>query len=163
MDEKTRLIQQLDQARRELETALADITPRTEIYSHWTLKELYAHLTGWDEAVTSSLHAHAGGQEPAAPATLGINVYNAESVETRLALSLDQTLQECKLAREQLIAALNELPADKFTEPLLFPWGPTGSVAQLIRIFVNHDLEHAEEIQQIKEKARLPRSGREHA
>ena len=153
MDEKIQLIQQLDQARRELEAVLAGMAPHTEIYPNWTLKELLAHLTGWDEAVTSSLRAHAGGQEPAAPATLGIDVYNAESVETRLAISLEQTLQECQLAREQLKAALDDLPPEKFDEPLLFPWGPTGKVRQLIRVFVHHDLEHAEEIRKFTEQA----------
>ncbi len=146
MEDKTRLIQQLDEARAELKAVLADIGIHAEIYPGWTAKELLAHLTGWDEAVTSSLRAHAGGREPAAPATLGIDVYNAESVETREALSYEQTLKECELAREQLKAAIVELPPEKLKEPLLFPWGPTGSVERLIRIFVHHDREHAEEL-----------------
>jgi uncharacterized protein (TIGR03083 family) len=153
MDEKARLIQQLDDAREKLQAVLAGIDPQTEIYPNWTLKELFAHLTGWDEAVTSSLRAHAGGEEPAALATLGIDVYNKESVETRDALSYEQTVKECELAREQLKAALHEMPSEKLVEPLLYPWGPTGTVARLITIFVHHDLEHAEEIQALKAKA----------
>ena len=159
MEEKTHLIQQLDEARAELWTVLADLDAGTEIYPNWTVKELLAHLTGWDEAVTSSLRAHAGGEEPAAPATLGIDFYNAQSVETRESLSYEQIHQECELAREQLKAAIHELPPEKFQEPLLFPWGPTGTVRQLIRVFVHHDKEHAEEIQASRARQRRVSSG----
>ena len=127
MEEKSRLIEQLDQARQALKDVLTGLDPHTEIYPGWTLEELYAHLAGWDEAVTASLHAHAVGNEPGTPAVRGIDYYNAESVATREPLSLEQTLKECDLAREQLKAAILELPAEKLKEPLVFPWGDIGS------------------------------------
>lgn len=156
MEDRILLIEQLDQARRELKDVLTGLDPHAEIYPHWTLKELYAHLTGWDDAVTASLHAHAVGDEPGTPAVRGINFYNAESVATREPLSLEQTVKECDQAREQLKAAILELPAEKFNEPLVFPWGDTGSVERLIRIFVHHDrAEHAEEIRKFRARQAL--------
>lgn len=146
MDEKTRLIQELDTARAHLQAALDQVSRKAEIYPHWTLKELLAHLTGWDEAVTASLRAHAGGREPAVPASRGINLYNAQSVETREALSYEQVVRECQLAREQLKAALNALPPEKFSQPMVFPWGQSGAVEKLVRVFVEHDEEHTAEI-----------------
>ena len=154
MDEKANLIQQLDQARAELLAASDGIDPHAEIYPGWTLKELFAHLAGWDDAVASSLRAHAGGREPATPATLGINAYNAESVETRESLSYEQTVKECEAAREQLKAALNDLPSKKFDEPIILPWGGTSYVKKLIRVFVHHDREeHAPELVAFKARS----------
>jgi hypothetical protein len=149
--DKLQLIEHLDQARQELKAVLAGLDSHTEVYPGWTLKELYAHLAGWDEAVTASLHAHAVRNEPGTPAVRGIDYYNAESVATRQALSLEQVSKECDLAREQLRAAILALPAERMQEPLVFPWGETGSVEQLIRVFVHHDrLEHAKEIREFR-------------
>jgi len=147
MDTKQELIRQLDEARAELLAAIEGIDLHAEIYPGWTVKELFAHLTGWDDAVTSSLRAHAGGREAATPAVEGIDNYNAMSLETREPLSYEQTRQECMAARELLKTALNELPPEKFGEPLILPWGGTGAVQRLIQVFVHHDKqEHTPEL-----------------
>lgn len=146
-DEREQLIQQLDEARAILDDLLIDIPPETEIYPGWTLRQFYAHLTGWDDAVTASLRAHALGQTPATPAVKGIDAYNAESVATRSTLDYGRIVREWHLAREQLKAALRELPLEKLDEPLLYAWGPTGSVQKMIGVFVWHEgEEHANEL-----------------
>lgn len=149
MDEKTRLLEQLDQARAALLTALEGLDPQTEIYPGWTAKHLLAHVTGWDEACTASLRAHAVGNEPGTPAVRGIDHYNAESVATREALSLEQVKRECALARQQFEAAIRDLPEEKFDQPLLFPWGRVGTIDFLVQIFVHHEREHAREIESL--------------
>ena len=154
MEEKIRLIQQLDAAREKMLAVLADIDIQMEIYPGWAIKHVLAHITGWDDAAAAALRAHAGGDELGTPAARGIDVYNAQSVATREALSYDRIVKEWELARDQLKAAINEMPAEKFKEPLLFPWGPTGTVTQIIAIFASHEEEHAEEIQEIKSKSR---------
>jgi hypothetical protein len=154
MEEKTRLIQELDQAHAKMQMVLMCIDTQMEVYANWTIKQVLAHLAGWDDATASSLRAHAGGQEPAVPVVHGINFYNAQSVETREALSYEQTIKEWELARERLKAAVKELPLEKFDEPLLFPWGPTGTVAELVGIFVEHEEEHAEEIHNLIKQRR---------
>ncbi len=146
-DKREELIQRLDEARAVLCDLLAQIPPETEIYPGWTLRHFYAHLTGWDDAVTASLRAHAAGQTPATPAVKGIDAYNAESVATRETLDYDHIIREWHLAREQLKTALRELPLEKLNEPLLYAWGPTGSVERLIEVFVWHEgTEHADEL-----------------
>ena len=146
-DKREQLIQELDEARSVLENLLIDIPPETEIYPGWTLRQFYAHLTGWDDAVTVSLQAHARGQTPATPAAQGIDAYNAESVATRSTLDYARIVHEWHLAREDLKAALRELPPEKLDETLLYAWGPTGSVERLIEVFVWHEgEEHAQEL-----------------
>ena len=147
IDKREELIQRLDEARAVLQALLADIPAETEIYPGWTLRQFYAHLTGWDDVVTASLRAHALGQTPATPAVKGIDAYNAESVATRSTLDYDRIVREWHLARdEELKAALRELPSESGRTDL-YAWGPTGSVEKMIGVFVWHEgEEHAEEL-----------------
>ena len=148
-DRREDLIQRLDAARAVLIELLADIPPETEIYPGWTIRQFYAHLTGWDAATTASLRAHALGQSPATPADKGIDAYNAESVAARETLDDDHIVREWYLAREGLKAALRELPLEKLDEPLRYSWGPTGSVEKMIEVFIWHEgTEHAEELRE---------------
>jgi hypothetical protein len=149
MDERTRLIQQLDRAHEKMRAALADVDTQMEIYPCWTIRHVLAHLAGWDDSSIASLRAHAAGDVPATPASRGINVYNAQSVETRESLSYEQTFKEWELTRDQLRTVLNEMPPEKLAQPLVFAWGSTGTVAELVAIFAEHEEEHAEEIQNL--------------
>jgi hypothetical protein len=150
MEQIAHLIQQLDAAREAMRAALVGLDIRMEIYPGWTIKEMLAHIAGWDDASTTSLHAHLHGNEPATPAVLGIDFYNAQSVETRQALDYEHTRKEWELAREQLKAAIREMPPEKLGGPMLFAWGHTGSIAELVAIFASHEREHAREVQEIK-------------
>lgn len=145
-EEKERLIQRLDQARQTMRALLAELDTQVEFYPGWRAKHLLAHIAGWDDAAASSLRAHAGGKEPATPAVQGIDVYNAESVATREALSYRHIVQEWELAREQLKAAILEMPDDILEKPLLLPWGGMGTAAQIVAIFASHEKEHTKEI-----------------
>jgi uncharacterized protein (TIGR03083 family) len=147
IDKREELIQRLETSRAVLHELLADIPPETEIYPGWTLRHFYAHLTGWDDAVTATLRTHGVGQTPATPAVKGIDAYNAESVATRSTLDYEHIVREWHLARQELYAALRELPLEKLDEPVLYAWGPTGSVERLIEVFVHHEgTEHADEL-----------------
>jgi len=71
-------------------------------------------------------------------------------------LPYERVVSEWRLAREQVIAALNDLPPDKFEVEMLFPWGYRGTVRQLIMMFVEHEEEHAAEITALKSKLAAP-------
>lgn len=154
MGEKDHLIEELDKSR-ELFQAIVDKADRDAlIYPPWTIKHVLAHLTGWDDATTSSLHAHAGGQDPATPAVEGIDFYNAHSVSTREELDYDHTYKEWELAREELKDAIRQMPPEKFDQKLIYPWGRLGTVSNLVAIMYEHEAEHAEEIEHLIEAAK---------
>jgi hypothetical protein len=147
MDEREELIQELDKSRVILLGLLADIPPDIEIYPGWTLRQFYAHLTGWDDVVTASLREHAAGRTPSAPVVKGINAYNAESVHTRESLDYEHIVKEWDLAREQLRAGIRGFPLERWHESLVFPCGPVGSVRQMVEVLVEHEGdEHAGEL-----------------
>lgn len=140
--QRTFLIQRL-QEKREVIEALLDKAPKDkEIYTGWTIKELVAHMSGWDDAIIEALQAHAQNEPISTTVTAGINAYNASTVNTRESLDFDHTLKEWDATRKALIKTLNELPDEKFNQALTFPWGEPGTVAYLIEIFVEHEEYH---------------------
>ncbi len=148
MDERAQLLRRLDAAREAMRALVRDIDRHQEVYPGWTIKQVLAHIAGWDDATIASLQAHISGEEPGVPAALGIDHYNAQSVATRAALTYDQVVGEWELAREQLKAIIRQMSEEKFRQPLLFPWGRTGTVESLVTLFAGHEQEHVAEIRQ---------------
>jgi len=141
------LIQRLKEKRVVVEALVARAAPDKEIYAGWTIKELLAHLSGWDDAIIEALQAHGRGEPVGTTVSSGIDVYNAKTVHTREALSLEQVTKEWKATHELLFQALRELPDEKFNQQLVFPWGEPGTEAYLIEIFVEHDEKHASHLE----------------
>ena len=146
--EKQFLIARWENRREALKNLVAQAEPHgnKEIYKGWTLKEFLAHMSGWDDAVIESLHAHLEGMPFLIPAARGVNAYNAQTVSTRETLDYDHTRREWDRTHELIIQALRDLPEKKFHQALTFPWGETGTVAYLVEIFVEHEEEHAEHL-----------------
>jgi hypothetical protein len=151
--QKANLILMLDKARDSMHAVVARATYHQTIYPPWTIKEVIAHLTGWDDAVIASLKAHTAGDVPGTPANRGINHYNAATVTERESLSYQQTFDEWEATRKILKQTILDLPAEKLSVPLVYPWGPSGTVEKLIRIFADHETEHANEITKILDRA----------
>lgn len=150
-DEQNQLIEELDTARAEMRALIADLTPDSEIYPGWTLRQFLAHLTGWDDVTATTLRAHARGETPATPVSAGIDAYNAESVATRETLDLAHIVKEWELARDELKAAIRALSPEQMAAPLLHPWGRVSTVAKLVNIMIHHEgVEHAEELRAMK-------------
>jgi uncharacterized protein (TIGR03083 family) len=150
MEEITALIQQLDGARQAVATELAGIDQDQTICPGWTIKDLLAHLIGWDEVATAALRVYNLGQGPVTAPVPGIEYHNAQSVAMRKALSYNHMVKEWDLARDLLKAALLAVSSDKIDAPLLYPWGPTGTVRELVAIYAQHELEHAAELHELK-------------
>ena len=160
METTTALIEQLDKARQEVEAELVDIDPNLPICPGWTIKHLVAHLTGWDEVATLALRAYNVGREPVTAPVQGIDAYNAQSVAKRQALSYNHIVKEWEVARDLLKAALLAVPEQKIDAPLLYPWGPTGSVRELVAIYEQHEREHATELRRMKAVPARPAEAR---
>ncbi len=153
MNKKDELIQQLDHARNTMLPLLTEIEINRQIYPMWTVRELLAHIAGWDDAIIQSLNAHVDGREPGTPAALGLNHYNAETISTREGLDYDHIYREYVKTRELLKETIRNLPEDKLEEPFILPWGNTGTIAQVIEIFSEHEeVEHAGDLKKLIEE-----------
>ena len=145
------LIQRLKEKREVIEQLVANAPSDKEIYAGWKIKELLAHLSGWDDAIVEALQAHAKGEPVNRTVSTGINAYNAKTVRTRESLSLEQVIKEWKATRELVFHALDDLPDEKFNQQLTFPWGEPGTVAYFIEIFVEHEEHHTRHLAQWSE------------
>ena len=143
MQDKAHLMQAFDEAREKMRAALPGIDTHMEIYPNWTIKEMLAHLAGWDDATIIALRAFSAGQAPPLLALRGIDFYNAQTVAERADLKYEQIVQEWELVREQLKAILNDLPAERLGDKLVSTWGPIMTVARLVAIMADHEEEHA--------------------
>lgn len=153
MDHQTRLIEELDQSRETMRQVIAELDLKKEYYPGWSIQQVLAHITGWDEAVTASLRAFLAGGDAAIASYRGINEYNERSVETRGDLPYEHVRQEWELARDDLKASLRDIPADRMLDEVLTPWGERGSIVEMVEIFIHHEVSHAKELRELKNKA----------
>lgn len=148
-DQRPQLVEQLKQARSEMIAHLDEIDKNRKIYPLWTIREILAHIVGWDDAVIASLKAHTAGREPATPASRGIDAYNAETVATRQGLTYDHIYREYLHTRATLIELVESLPLEKIEQPFALPWGDEGDLNLLLKIFIDHEIEHAGDVRKI--------------
>lgn len=140
------LINRLNEKREVLENLVPKAPANKEIYTGWTLKELLAHMSGWDDVIIEAIQAHTRNEPVSTTVTRGIDAYNAKTVTTREALNLEQVTREWKATRETLIQTLKDLPDEKFNQSLTFPWGESGTVAYFLEIFVEHEEFHCDHL-----------------
>ncbi len=149
LEEIKNIIRELDTSRAAMHAAMAITNQTSEIYPGWTLKQLLAHITGWDEAARASIAAHMRYDEAMIPAFRGVNEYNEESVRTRGALSYELVVREYEHERERLKALLGQINDDRWNEKMLLPWGGYGQPLNLVRVWQRHELDHANELEEL--------------
>ena len=142
------LLQRMDETRSKIETLLPKVDPDKEIYPGWTIKDLLAHMTGWDDATIDSLRAHVIGRPPSVPAILSLDEYNNSTVSSRKDLDYDQVLKEWRLTRQVLRTIIEKMPEDKFFSPIVVPWGNKATVTYLVDMFRDHEEEHAQDVRE---------------
>jgi hypothetical protein len=149
MDEVEHLIEQLSKDRTAMQRALSRVDAHTEICPGWTVKEILAHIAGWDKVATRTVRAHTAGTTPEPLVVRGIDAYNEVLVAKCAALSHDETVQYWKKTRRELVDALADTPPERLRERAQFPWGETGNIHRLVSILSEHEREHAEEIMEL--------------
>ena len=154
MNEREKIIAEFDKSRARMRAIVAKADSHQAIYPRWTMKEVLDHISGWDDAIIAVLNAHINGMIKDMPSVRGIDAYNAETVSTREALSYVHSYREWEASREAVKKLILEVPNEKMQESFPFPWGGSGNVAEMLRIFYKHEEEHAEEIEGIIEKGK---------
>lgn len=144
--ERSFLLHRMDESRQAIEELLPRIDPTKQIYPGWTIKEMLAHMTGWDDATIDSLRAHIVGRPPGLEAIRSLDEYNLHTVTSRQDLDYDHILKEWRLTRQVLRTLIEQLPDDKFLEPLIVPWGDKTTVTFLVDLFREHEQEHARDM-----------------
>ena len=140
------LLHRMDETRESFEALLPRIDPQSQIYPGWTIKDMLAHMTGWDDATIDSLRSHVVDRPPSVAAIRSLDEYNLSTVTSRQDLNYEQVLKEWRLTRQVLRTLIEEMPADKFLEPVVVPWGEKSTVSFLVEMFRDHEEEHVRDI-----------------
>ncbi|MFC1996033.1 maleylpyruvate isomerase N-terminal domain-containing protein [Chloroflexota bacterium] len=147
---KDKLIQWLDQSHQRIAQLVDQVDRNLEIYQDWTIRDVLAHFTGWDDAVLASLKSFASGGVPTVVAGGDHNYQNAAAITRRQALSFDQIYQEWQHTHEQLKIAILDLPPEIIEDEFVFPWGQTGNVEDLVTGLTNeHEVIHMKDIEKL--------------
>lgn len=146
MDEGERLIERLNQSRNAMQRALSSVDAQQELCPGWTIREMLAHIAGWEEVGAKTIRAHSAGVTPEPLEIRGIDAYNQVLIANCAALSHDEVIRYWRQARRELVEALDGTPLEKLRGRAQFPWGETGNITRLVSILAEHELEHAHEI-----------------
>lgn len=145
---KEQLILILNHSRKEMQNAIELVDPTLEIYPSWKLKELIAHLSGWDQCVAEALESHLRGTSTSM-VVLDTDTFNQQSVAARESLSYQQARADWDAQRQNLLQVIEQITEEKFQAPAMFPWGQVGAVEDIVRGFAAHERRHAEELHRL--------------
>jgi hypothetical protein len=148
LEVKQRLLELLTQTHTSTRAFLEGIDLTRPVYpdSKWRIRDIIGHIATWDRQSAKSLRAYRVGKEYAIP-NLDENDFNEQTVLEQQEMSTQQIFEEWELAREDFKLAVEEIPLDRFPGDLLYPWGDeSGTIANLVKMMTDHDVEHRGEI-----------------
>jgi hypothetical protein len=149
MDKRTEIIQGMETSHSAMMAQLDEIDKNRKVYPLWTIREILAHLSGWDDSVVSYLTALKSGDIPPVLAPRGVDVYNEETVSTREGLSYDRIVSEYIQTRARVIELVRSIPEEMVTQESILPWGDKGSLQSIVDIFGGHEMEHVQDIEKL--------------
>ena len=116
------------------EDLLRHIDPTRDIYPGWTLRQMLAHLTGWDENTIATLTALQDPEAPQASAAEDFDEFNARTVSSREGMDFAAIVQEWRSTRNKLVTLLRGMPDESYHKTLVASWGETLSVPDLVQV-----------------------------
>jgi hypothetical protein len=123
---RQQLLQRLDSAWAALQDSYAGLPDArlTEpgVTGDWSVKDILAHVTIWDEQALEHLPGIIEGIQPPRYADLygGIDAFNAQMTEQRRHLSLSVVLQQLNDTHRRLIVYVESVPEDQFQRETRF-------------------------------------------
>jgi hypothetical protein len=158
LEHKEDILQRLSEAHRALKETIEGLELDLVIHddTQWRIRDIIGHIATWDRVLIHAIQTFLNGSEYIIPGMAGDETdYNAEKVEDQRKLSTAEILQEWEQAREDFMAAVRKIPAEKLFDELAFPWGDeTGSLTRMIEYMIEHNGEHQEEILEELKKSR---------
>lgn len=135
-----------------------DILATVPVGGGWTVKEILAHLAGWDRWLRRELGRKVAGEEPDTSALRDFDAFNAVNVAAWKERPLDEVVAEVTAARNEWVTWMLQLPEEEF-----FRSRPMGRwdwcLPNWIEVFQHHDSdEHTPALRSWRESQ--PRSHR---
>jgi len=148
--DRGQLLKRLDAAWQELKASYADLTEEQllipGVVGEWTLKDVLAHVTTWEEEALQYLPLIVAGGTPPRYSTQygGIDAFNASSAARKRDLSLSQVLSQLEAMHRRLVAAAEAIPEEQIARE-------TRARRRLRLDTYSHYREHAKAVQAWRE------------
>jgi hypothetical protein len=152
MGKREEILKTLENSHALMRAQLDEIDKNRKVYPLWTIREIVAHLSGWDDALIGFVNALLKGQQPPTPAMRGPEVYNEETVSTREGLGYDHIVREYVETRAKLASLIRLTSEEMVTQKTTLLWGEEGTMEDLLRVFGAHEAEHAGDVKKIIEE-----------
>jgi hypothetical protein len=122
---RQQLLEKLDKAWAEIKESYAGLSGSqlTEpgIAGDWSVKDILAHVTTWEEEALKYLPLIIEGRRPPRYITYGgIDAFNAQSTERKRSLSLSDVLRQLDEIHSRLIDYVQSVPEEQFTRETRF-------------------------------------------
>ncbi len=123
---KTQLIEILEQAWMDLAESFnglsAEQLQQPGVVEDWSVKDILAHVTWWEEEALKHLPFILQGGRPPRYSVLygGIDAFNAQMTERKRALSLAEVLTELDETHSRLVEYVHSVPEEQFTSETRF-------------------------------------------
>ncbi len=153
-------IQKLRAARKELADTLNGLSEedleRPKAVAKWTLKDLLAHIASWDEEIVRVLQTFTMPGESMYTYSIsdrsGYAAWNEEQIAARREKSASAVMSEFETARRDLIQVVEGLTEPVLNRSRMTSWGIAATGFDLLKMQVEHDLEHAEQVRSYRKK-----------
>lgn len=91
------------------------------VAGEWSVRDILAHVTTWDEEALKYLPLIASGGRPPRYASYGgLDAFNAQTTAAKRALSLAEVQRQLDETHQRLIAYLRTVPEEQFTTETRF-------------------------------------------
>jgi hypothetical protein len=123
---RQQLLKQLDKAWATFKESYAGLSDSqlTEpgVTGHWSVKDIIAHVTWWEEEALKHLPLIIKGGRPPRYSIQygGINAFNAQMTEQKRGLSLSDVLRQLDETHHRLIDYVHSAPEEQFTRETRF-------------------------------------------
>jgi hypothetical protein len=147
-EEKQRLIDLLTDTYDKLRTSVEGVDPEMQVNpeTDWRVRDIVGHLATWDRESSKSIRAFMEGDEYFIP-EFEEDGFNDLEVKEQRKLSVQGVFALWEGARQEFIAVVKDMPADRFNSDFLYPWGDErGNISTIVEYMTGHDVEHRTEI-----------------
>src|SRR5258708_4700019 len=122
---REQLLKKLDAAWAELEESYDGLSAshltKPGVTGDWSVKDILAHVTTWEEEALKYLPLIIeGGKPPLYKTYGGLDAFNAQKAEQKRDLSLSEVLNQLEETHRQLIAYVQSVPQEQFTQETRF-------------------------------------------
>jgi hypothetical protein len=147
--EQSRSVHELQKIRTDLIALAYQIPPEMRealIFDEWTVKDILAHISGWDSYTIGALAAFFEGETPDWGGE--VDEFNRQSVEERKNLSWEEVLAEFEETGHRVIKSYSQVPESVWNQPM-WPDQDTTPHKSIQDDIYHYGVEHLPQLQQL--------------